>query len=216
MGIAERREREKEHLRTLIVEAARDILSAEGLGALSMRAIAERIEYSPATIYLYFKDKEELKGEVVRAGFGVMNDVVRREMIRAGRVSPVERWAAIGRAYAVFALENPAYFRVMFELPGGAEVECPEPCGEPDQNSFAEAVKLIERAMADGVFVQMDPQRVALIGWGMIHGLVSLYLAGQLKETIHSHEQFLELVNDAMQGMYTGWRIEPATELASD
>ncbi|MEX0893041.1 MAG: helix-turn-helix domain-containing protein, partial [Gemmatimonadota bacterium] len=58
MGIAERREREREQVRTLIVEAARDILSAEGLEALSMRAIAERIEYSPATIYLYFKDKD--------------------------------------------------------------------------------------------------------------------------------------------------------------
>jgi AcrR family transcriptional regulator len=69
MGIAERREREKEALRTLIIEAARDILSEQGLDALSMRAIAERIEYSPATIYLYFRDKDELIREVVCAGF---------------------------------------------------------------------------------------------------------------------------------------------------
>ena len=60
MAIEGSREKAKEALRTRIVEAARDIVSEEGLDALSMRALAERIAYSPATIYLYFRDKEEL------------------------------------------------------------------------------------------------------------------------------------------------------------
>ena len=56
----------------LDVEAARDIVSERGLDALSMRSIAERIEYSPATLYLYFRDKDELVHEVVRAGFALL------------------------------------------------------------------------------------------------------------------------------------------------
>ena len=56
MGISERREREKQELREKILEKAREILIKEGQDNLSIRNIATAIEYSPATIYLYFQD----------------------------------------------------------------------------------------------------------------------------------------------------------------
>src|SRR5688500_7951298 len=118
MGIAERREREKEALRTRSVEAARDLASEEGLDALSMRAIAQRAEYSPATIYLYFRDKDALLREVIQAGFERMGEYMREELEEVGTASsPAEQYLALGRGYVRFAIENTAYFRVMFELP---------------------------------------------------------------------------------------------------
>src|SRR5690349_13484924 len=107
MGIAERREREKEALRTRIVEAARDIVSEEGLDALSMRAIAERIEYSPATIYLYFRDKDALLREVVEEGFHRLGEYMREELeVVRGADNPAEEYLAMGRGYVRFAIEN--------------------------------------------------------------------------------------------------------------
>jgi len=211
MGISERREREKEALRTRIVEAARDIVSEEGLDALSMRAIAERIEYSPATIYLYFRDKDEMLREVVRAGFRRLGDYVRGQLREAGpEAGPALRHRSVGRAYARFALENTAYFRVMFELPTVAHVECPDDlCGRAesmvDVNAWEVTVGIVQRGIDEGIFHVDDAERGATIAWGLIHGLTSLYLTGHLRDRVDSNEAFLELVESAMDSIGFGW-----------
>ena len=194
MGIAERREREREQLRQRILEAARDLLSEQGLAGLSMRGIAERIEYSAATIYLYYKDKDELIHDVVHAGFAVMHEYTRAELALLGETAnAAEQYAAMGRAYARFALENTAYFRVMFELPGAAHFER-EDCAERDPSQpdgFEVVVDLIERATAEGSMRVADARRAALIGWGLVHGLTSLYLSGNLMDRVTSNEEFM-------------------------
>jgi len=210
MGIAERREREKEALRTRIVEAARDIVSEEGLDALSMRAIAQRAEYSPATIYLYFRDKDALLREVIHAGFERMGDYVREEMEEVGTTaSPGEQYRALGRGYVRFAIENTAYFRVMFELPTVAHLDCmPEDClaGVDSgvlRRDFGET--MVQRAIEEGYFQMPDARRGTLVGWGLVHGLTSLYLSGHLAEEVTSHGDFLDLVEEAMAMLRTGW-----------
>lgn len=207
MGVAERREREREQLRGMIVDAARDLVLEQGLAGLSMRAIAERIEYSPATIYLYFRDKEELVREVVHTGFALMNRVTQRELSQLGETaSAVEQYGAMGRAYARFALENPAYFRVMFELPGTAEFECADPPAEGTPQGFEATVAMVSRAVDSGEFGAVDLRRTAMVGWGVIHGLTSLYLSGHLGHEVVSPDEFIELIEHAMRSLYEGWR----------
>lgn len=70
MGTRERKERQREELRRLILETAAEIVSQEGMAHLSIRRLAERIEYSPRTIYLYFTDKEDLLRQMVEGAFG--------------------------------------------------------------------------------------------------------------------------------------------------
>lgn len=204
MGVAERREREREHLRSQIVEAARDLLSEQGLDGLSMRAIAERIEYSPATIYLYFKDKDELIGEVVQTGFDVLGESIVRELHRVGETAgAADQYRAMGRAYARFAIENTSYFRVMFELPSTAQFDCEaHACGV----GFDGMVAVVGRAVEEGQFGAVDPRRTALFGWGLVHGLTTLYLAGHLGDEVVGADAFIELIEDAMQSIYAGWR----------
>jgi AcrR family transcriptional regulator len=212
MGIAERREREREALRTQILEAARDILCEEGLHALSMRAIAERIEYSPATLYLYFRDKDELIREVVREGFTRLHEYF-QQGIRAGEDGrPLGEYAAMGTAYARFALENTAYFRVMFELPAVAQMDCPAAASGDatpitDAPSFDTVVCSVQQAVDAGEVEIADAFRGAVIGWGLIHGLTSLYLSGHLRETVQTHERFMALIEEAQRSLYQGWRV---------
>jgi AcrR family transcriptional regulator len=219
MGISERREREREALRTQILEAARDILSEQGLDALSMRAIAERIEYSPATIYLYFRDKDELIREVVREGFVRLNGYFQEAVRSVAGEPPIAAYGAMGKAYARFALESTAYFRVMFELPTVANMECPSrdpDAGAPgtDAPSFEVVVASVQRAVDAGELSLDDAARGAVIGWGLIHGLTSLYLGGHLRETVQTHEQFLELIDEAQHSLYRGWRASEAVDAA--
>jgi AcrR family transcriptional regulator len=197
MGTAERRERERENVRTAIIEAARDILSANGPTALSMRAIADRIEYSPATIYLYFKDKDELVGEVSTEAFEVLNEYVRREVAAVGETAnAAEQYGAIGRAYARFALDHTAYFRVMFELPQVPHMDCPEPDAP---GSLESVVATVQRGVDEGHIDSKDARRTAVLGWGLVHGLTSLYLTGHLADVAGSNEEFMELIGEAMQ-----------------
>jgi AcrR family transcriptional regulator len=207
MGIAERRERDKEALRTRIVEAARDIVSERGLDALSMRTIAERIEYSPATIYLYFRDKNELVGEVIRAGFETMSSYIEVELDKAGPTSnPMQQHRALGRAYANFALENTAYFRVMFELPTVPHAGCIQEagCGGFSEGDPRFMESMIQSAMDEGLYRRGSARTSSLVAWGVIHGLTSLYLSGHLAHAVTSHEAFRELVEQAMDFLGDG------------
>ena len=209
MGIAERRDREREALRTRIVEAARDIVSENGLDALSMRAIAERVEYSPATLYLYFRDKEDLLREVVVEGFRRLAEASRTQLEGVEASDPAAQHRALGRAYARFALENTAYFRVMFELPTVARVWSPgecQPCSAKGESTdaFCMVIETVRRAIDAGLIDLADAKRGALISWGLIHGLTSLYLSGHLRD-VATHEDFLALVEDAMTSLGSSW-----------
>jgi AcrR family transcriptional regulator len=209
MGIAERREREREALRTSILEAARDILSEEGLDALSMRAIAERVEYSPATLYLHFRDKDELIHCVVQEGFERLGAYMAEEVEECGpEATAAAHHFAMGRAYARFALENTAYFRVMFELPTGAQVECPADAGHvmAADSSFGHLVGTVQRAIDAGQLRMPDALRGALIGWSLVHGIVSLFLAGHLTGAVADAGEVLDLIEEAMHAMYEGTR----------
>jgi AcrR family transcriptional regulator len=198
-------------VRERIVEAARDIVSEQGLDALSMRALAVRIGHSPGTIYLHFQDKDELLRSVMLEGFKRLAGSMEREIRKVGPdAPPLERYAATGRAYARFALENTGYFRAMFEVPGVAQLEsCPEPqeiMSEAEEHSFDAAVDLMKQAAARGDVSVEDPARAAVVGWGLIHGLTSLYVSGHLRDEVTTHEEFMELVESAIQTLGLGWR----------
>ncbi|HEX6924188.1 MAG TPA: TetR/AcrR family transcriptional regulator [Longimicrobiaceae bacterium] len=210
MSSTQRREQAKEALRTRIVEAARDIVSELGLDALSMRALAERIEYSPATIYLYFRDKDELLREVVQEGFRRLTEKAQEETEAVGpEASPTERHRALGRAYARFALENTAYFRVMFELPTVARVghEKCRPEGRAEAaGPWCDVVRTVQQAIDEGLIEVKNAEHTAVIAWGLVHGLTSLYLSGHLSEMVDGHDSFLELLELAMASLGFGWR----------
>lgn len=112
MSIVERKERHKESLRQEILDASREILLAEGYANLSMRRIAERIEYSPTTIYLYFKNKDDIL-------YHLCVETLERqlEVISAAGIdqpSPLLRLRAALRAYIDFGLSEPDRYKIAF------------------------------------------------------------------------------------------------------
>jgi AcrR family transcriptional regulator len=217
MPTADRREREKEALRQSIVEAARDIVAEDGLDALSMRAIADRIEYSPGTIYLYFRDKEEILREVIAAGFERMNEAAGEEIARleAG-AGPLEHYRALGRAYARFALESTPFFRAMFEVPPVPCEDGPEPRTEAGPMGHERVIATLQDSIDAGLIDFGDARRAAAIGWALVHGLSTLYLTGHLHDVAPDREAFLELLEGAMDSLGRGWRSDrPAAETSS-
>src|SRR5437867_1569159 len=111
MGIAARKQRQKQEMKDLILESAMKLFLEEGFGNVSLRRIAENIEYSPATIYLYFKDKDEILFALHTAGF---EELYRRQLAIPASKDPLKRLRKHGEAYIRFALENPEYYNLMF------------------------------------------------------------------------------------------------------
>ncbi len=205
---------ERADLTRKIVEAARDIVGEEGLDALSMRALAARIGHSPGTIYLHFRDKDELLRTVMTEGFRRLGEVMERELGgMPAAATAIERYASTGRAYARFAVENTGYFRAMFQMPRVPALDsCPSVAADltaMHEGSKEVVVSLVREAAAAGQVSVKDAEGAAVVGWGLIHGLTSLYVSGHLGSQARNHGEFMELVENAIEALRLGWRPRP-------
>jgi AcrR family transcriptional regulator len=174
LGPRERREREREEIRTRILDAARELFAAEGVEAVTMRRIADRIEYSPTAIYFHFRDKEALLSELCDCDFRAFA----HEFIEIARIpDPVERLKAAGGAYVRFGLNNPSHYRVMFMTPKTAESKTLEK-GNPEEDAYAFLKSIVVDLTAKGLIRhETDPDLVSQVIWSAMHGLVSLEIA---------------------------------------
>ncbi|CAE6874920.1 hypothetical protein R69927_03756 [Paraburkholderia domus] len=111
MGIVERKSRQKQALRERILDAARRIVMREGFAALSMRKIAEAIEYSPATLYLHFASRDEIAQALCAEGYAQLLETF---VPLAQIADPTERLKALGRAYVAFGVAHPETYRLIF------------------------------------------------------------------------------------------------------
>src|SRR6202008_4854150 len=106
MGIKERHERDREAVRRSILDAARDLFVTEGFENVSIRKIAELIEYSPAAIYSYFPSKDDIFFALAEEGFGLLyGDRAQRAELDA--LPPVERLRAICWGFYQFSRTHP-------------------------------------------------------------------------------------------------------------
>src|SRR5690606_32277110 len=157
-------------------------------------------------------DKDELIREVVKAGVMRLAEYIEQAVAELGPdANPADQFRVTGRAYARFAVENTAYFRVMFELPKVPRMDCLPPAeADPRPPCDADLVALVTRAKEAGLMKVGDPAQAALIGWGAMHGLASLYLSGHLAPEVQGPEQFAELIEVALVTLWEGWKVEGA------
>lgn len=111
MGITERKTRQKQALRERILDAARRIVVREGFAALSMRKIADAIEYSPATLYLHFESRDEIARALCTEGYA---QLLSSFGPLAQIADPAERLRALARAYVAFGVAHPETYRLIF------------------------------------------------------------------------------------------------------
>ncbi len=168
MGITERREREKEEIRKKILDAARALFEAEGYDKVTMRRVAEAIEYSPTTIYLHFEDKDDLVRALCHEDFGRLLEAL---SLLPPAADPIESIRQLGRAYVAFAVDNPNQFRFMF-MSAHHKDETHGP-GDPGWRSFGALLEAVTRAVAAGRLRPMPPLLAAQVLWMNVHGIAS-------------------------------------------
>jgi len=178
MGPTERRQREREEVRARILDAARELFVAEGFEAVTMRRIADRIEYTPTAIYFHFKDKESLLKELCTADF----QALAVQFVKIARIEdPVERVRRAGLAYCDFAIEHPNHYRLMFMTPH-PPIE-PEDTdierGNPEQDAYAFLCSAVKDCIESGRFRDEhdDVELVSQTVWAGVHGVIALNIA---------------------------------------
>jgi AcrR family transcriptional regulator len=175
LGPRERREREREEIRSRILDAARELFASEGVESVTMRRIADRIEYSPTAIYFHFRDKEALLAELCDCDFRAFaqgfNAIARIP-------DPVERLRAAGRAYVDFGMNHPSHYRLMFMTPKAAESKTITK-GNPEEDAYAFLKSIVADLKAHGLLREEldDIDLASQVIWSAIHGVVALEIA---------------------------------------
>jgi len=178
MTIQTRRARQKALLRQEIIDAARDILVREGYEQLSMRKVAEKIEYSPTAIYLHFEDKRDLVFQVCEETFGKL--VGELASLDAEFKDPVARLREGLRRYVAFGLRHPQnYLATFVAVPQEQLPEDIARYNSPESNGMralgimrAGVVACIEA----GVFRTVDPDVTIRALWASVHGITALLI----------------------------------------
>ena len=178
MGIKERKELEKQEMRKLILDTAMKLFLEKGFENITLRHIAEKIEYSPATIYLYFKDKDEIIYTLHREGFEKL--YMWQQKILTIK-DPLKRLHRHAEMYVSFALENPEYYDLMFieraPFRKIKEMKCKDGINwDIGMRSYDLLRKNIEDCIEAGVFQNTNIEVAAFSMWAYVHGIVSLII----------------------------------------
>lgn len=190
MGIQERKERHKEDLKRKILDAAIRLFSKHGYQATSIRKIAAEIEFSPTTIYLYYKDKLDIMYALHQEGFRRLGE---RFYALAAVDHPFERLKAMGRTYVQFALEHKDFYELMFIMKDPLE-HLESTCGGGDEETWEEGERTfgallttIEACQSHGYFKGQNPSVFALLVWSTVHGLCTLSIHGHMDHVAAVH-----------------------------
>jgi AcrR family transcriptional regulator len=210
MGIAERREREKEQRRNDIVEAAEHVFFSKGYEDATMDDVSEEAELSKGTLYLYFNTKEELYFAVMLRGFKILYGLFEKAV--ADKQRGIEQLQEIGRAYIRFFNEYHDYFKniMFFESktvpfdPDNPWVEEFEWCSD---RIFGKLTEAVETGIRDGTIREdVDPAKTPLLLWAQTNGILQLVSTkGEMLKSLFGQEPeeiidyYLEMVAHALR-----------------
>lgn len=185
MGIPERKEREKEARRSLILDAAERVFQAKGIAQTTMDEIARDAELAKGTIYLYYKNKDELQLGVMLHAIEMMNESFEKAAEQENLA--IKKIQAVGNAYWAFAEEHPFQFKMMcnadFPLRENISDELILEMNDKGSWVWKLLVGLIEEAKKEGT-IKSDTEgfSVAMLSW--LHSMSVLKFYQKAQENI--------------------------------
>ena len=185
-----RRQEHKDELRRFILEEAREVLAREGHENFSMRGLAQRIRYSPGTLYLYFSDKQDLLDALVEESFAKLHD----ELLASGDAGdPVCALKAGLRAYASFGLKYPNHYRFAFLIP--------PPRRRKPHAAFDVLRHFVGECARQGCLREIDVEMAAQALWAAVHGVTSLLITRPHFPWVEKDKLITHVVDNAVDAL---------------
>ena len=183
MGITERKEKQKTELRRMILDASMKLFVEQGFENVSIRKIADLIDYSPTTVYLYFKDKDDILFNLHELGFQKMAEY--NEGLWDIK-NPLLRLHKMGENYIKFGVSHPEFYDLMFIQRAPMQsiekmVDCEWKSGDVALGRLKDTIR---EGMDKGLIVKGDVDAVSMAIWSMVHGLVSLSIRDRFNKLV--------------------------------
>jgi len=196
MNATIRREQHKQELRGAILDAAREIFAREGYESFSMRKLAKNIEYSPGSIYLHFKNKEELFETLVEESFERLLQALNRIKNGDAEEDPAEALKKGMRAYVEFGLRNPNDYRFAFLLrrPVRKRPYRVHP-------AFGTMRYMVGRCVKEKRFRSVDIETTSQALWAAIHGITSLLIQRPTFPWVRKKQVIEQVINNAVDSL---------------
>jgi len=197
MGIEDRKAREKERRRNQIIDAAETVIFSKGLEQSTMDEIAEEAELSKGTLYLYFKNKNELYLGITQRGSDILNNRFAKVFSSSHNRTGIELIRMIGETYLDFVRENPDYFRAFMYYESLSNVEeleeseFAQKCEENRREALNFMIRALQIGMQDGtVDDSYDPKELAMVIWSSTRGITTI---SHMKSVGHYFEMLDEM-----------------------
>jgi AcrR family transcriptional regulator len=200
MGVAERKEREKEVLREQILTAAKTLFLEKGVEKTSIRNIADLIEYSPGSIYHYFKDKDEIFYALHQGGF---QQLMAKMLVINDLPNPMDRLKAMGSIYVHFGLENPDMYDLMFikEAPLDHVARTKALQWNEGEATFKFLRSTLRECMEQGYFQGHEEETLSFLIWSTVHGMVSLQIRRRCEVVLADRQE--RIVKDGLNEFFS-------------
>ena len=209
MGTKERQDRERQAVTESILNAARDLFVAEGYQSVSIRKVAERIEYSPAAIYSYFASKDDIFLALAAEGFHRLDEKVQAAMTTD---NPLENVRGCWWAFYEFSQEHPDYFELMFVDRSVPRITQQWEGFEFLQQMLTNAVSAIQRAIDAGCFpATLSPNAAMHMLWA---SLIGPAVVG-IRHRLATGEDYDALARDVLNATIAGLQAGAATTFVS-
>jgi len=210
MGTTERKQREKEQRRNAIIDAAESIIFRDGFHDASMEQVAAEAELSKATVYSYFKNKEELYFAIFMRGHDLLFEIVDKEIENIDSTDSALR--AFIKSFMIFKKKHPDYFAALFYFSTNRiefnkdtdEARCHK---EKDEKYLQKWVNLVEKGKRENLIrPDLNPISTVMIIWLQLVGMLKIYsvIADEIKEDLNLSEDeiFDEYYNLVLHGLY--------------
>jgi len=205
MGVKERQERDREHVHRRILDAAQELFVAEGYRNVSIRKIAEKVEYSPAALYSYFPSKDDLFFALAEEGFRKLFEFTNEPIATSSDPLTAIRHGFL--RYYQFSRQHPEYFELMF-----VDRSVPKISHEWERFGFVqqmieEVCAVIKRGVDEGLFPpDTDPDVAFHILWAAVHGPATVAVCDRLAPDENPDALARDTLEAAIAGLRAGIR----------
>lgn len=175
MAIQDRRAREKANIREEILAAAQALFVKEGYEQVSIRKIADKIEYAPGTIYLHFKDKADIFRTICGQTFGRLH--TRLAAIATDSCHPLEKLRRAGLFYVQFALDNPSHYMLLFLTRDPGLLSKDPEVQDMGEACFRDLCNIVEQCTQQDLLRSQDVHELSQAVWCCVHGVSALLIA---------------------------------------
>lgn len=197
MGLKERREREKQARRESILSAARELLHEKGINGASMNQIAKRAELGVATLYSYFKNKEDLFLVLQKEGLDLLKDHIAESL--SGISDPVDKLRQIAHSYQTFSLDRKNYYYIINYFISIPEILFESGMKGKIDHQAETALSIAGQVIQEGIdakkFRKLNTKRTGFMFWALVHGLTQYK---KLETTILKDDNYGEVFSYAI------------------